>query len=101
MANESTFDFLCDELERASSLDRLEARGTVRIALKRSGLEAASVTGEQLTVVLARMLPGELTSRGIEGAESICQQIAGGIERVPAAPSQADTPEAVFARLGR
>jgi hypothetical protein len=101
VASSPAFEWICQELESVTSLDRLEARGTVRIALKRSGLEAASVTGEQLTVVLARMLPGELTSRGIEGAESICQQIAGGVERVPAAPSQADTPEAVFARLGR
>jgi hypothetical protein len=100
MASSTAFEWICQELESATSLDRLEARGTVRIALKQSGLEAASVTGEQLAVVLGRVLPGELTSRGIDAAESICQQIAAGLDRIPTAPSQGDTPEAVFARLG-
>ncbi len=47
---------------------------TGRIALKKAGLEAASVTGDQLAAHL-----GE----------------------IPATPNIQDTPEAVFARLGR
>jgi hypothetical protein len=101
MASSTAFEWICQELESATSLERLEARGTVRIALKQSGLEAASVTGGQLAVVLARVLPGELTNRGIDAAESVCEQIAAGLDRIPEAPSQGDTPEAVFARLGR
>jgi hypothetical protein len=100
MASSTAFEWICRALENLTSLDRLEARGTVRIALKQAGLEATSVTGEQLAVVLTRVLPGELTRRGVEAAESICQQIAAGLDRVPAAPSRGDTPEAVFARLG-
>jgi hypothetical protein len=100
MASSTAFEWICQELESATSLERLEARGTVRIALKQAGLEATSVTGEQLAVVLSRVLPGELTSRGIDAAESLCQQLAAGLDRIPAAPDQGDTPETVFARLG-
>ena len=97
----TAFEWICQELESTTSLERLEARGTVRIALKQSGLEAASVTGEQLAVVLARVLPDELSLRGIDAAESICQQIAAGLDRIQAAPNQGSTPEDVFSRLGR
>jgi hypothetical protein len=100
MASSTAFEWVCQELESATDLERLEARGTVRIALKQAGLEATSVTGEQLAVVLSRVLPGELTSRGIDAAEGLCQRIAAGLDRIPAAPDQGDTPEAVFARLG-
>ncbi len=100
MASSTAFEWLCQELEERTSLERLEARGTVRIALKEAGLEAGSVTGGQLAVVLARVLPGELTGRGIEDAESVCQKLAGGLREIPGDPSDHETPEAVFARLG-
>jgi hypothetical protein len=100
MASSSAFEWLCRELEERTSLDRLEARGTVRIALKQAGLQAESVTGGQLAVVLARVLPGELTGRGIEDAENVCQKLADGLREIPGDPSSHETPEAVFARLG-
>jgi hypothetical protein len=99
MATSTAFEWLCEELEKTTSLDRLAARGTVRIALKQAGLEATSVTGDQLAVVLARVLPGELTGRGIESADSVCQQVAARLEEIPAAPSSQETPEDVFERL--
>jgi hypothetical protein len=99
MATSTAFEWLCEELEKTTTLDRLAARGTVRIALKQAGLEATSATGDQLAVVLARVLPGELTGRGIEDADGVCQQIAARLEAIPAALSSQDTPEAVFERL--
>ena len=48
MADDNVFDWVCGALESATSLDRLEARGTLRLALKASGLEARTVTAEQL-----------------------------------------------------
>jgi hypothetical protein len=100
MASSTAFEWLCQELEERTDLDRLEARGTVRLALKQAGLQAEAVTGGQLAVVLARVLPGELTGRGIEDAESVCQKLAGGLREIPGEPSGHETPEAVFARLG-
>jgi len=100
MANSTAFEWLCEELEKTTTLDRLTARGTVRIALKQAGLEATSATGDQLAVVLTRVLPDELTDRGIEDAEGVCQRVAARLQEIPAAASSQDTPEAVFGRLG-
>ena len=48
MADAAVFDWICNRLEQDTSLDRLESRGTVRLALKSAGLDARSVTPEQM-----------------------------------------------------
>jgi len=100
MSTSTAFEWLCAELESSTDLDRLAARGTVRIALKQAGLEPIAATADQVAVVLERVLPGELTSRGIDSADQICSQIAGRVSAVPADAAARDTPEAVFERLG-
>lgn len=97
MADSEAFSVLCDALETASSLDRLEARGTVRLALKQAGLEARGVTASQLGVVVDKILPAELKARGVEN--DICPQLRTALAGV-ANSSASDSPEAVFSRLG-
>ena len=99
MADSPAFEWVCEQLIERSSLDRLEARGTVRIALKQAGLEARSVTPEQLAVVVQKILPSELTSRGVDTVEEVCQRILTGLRSVAAGPVS-ETPDAVFKRLG-
>jgi hypothetical protein len=99
MADSKAFTTLCDELESSSTLDRLEARGTVRLTLKQAGLEAASVTPSQLAVVVQKILPGELRTRGIDNADSICSQLASSLKAMPDEDG-GESPEAVFKRLG-
>lgn len=99
MSDSQAFDFVCTQLEEKTSLDRLAARGTVRIALKQAGLEARSVAPDQMRVVVERVLPGELQSRGIEGGEDLCSSIARGLGQL-AQGTAAETPDAVFRRLG-
>ncbi|MCG8588687.1 MAG: hypothetical protein MJE66_05295 [Proteobacteria bacterium] len=98
MSATAVFDNACSQLEERTSLDRLEARGTVRLALKTAGLEPGKVTKEQMLTVLERVLPGELESRGIDQAESICSTI--GNDLPDTAATDVESPEAVFARLG-
>ena len=62
-------------LEQHTNLDRLEARGTLRIALKKAGVDARSFTLEELVAVFAMVLPGELSRRGIGDAEAICSAV--------------------------
>jgi len=100
MATSNAFEWLCNTLESSTGLDRLAARGTVRIALKQSGLEPNAATADQIQVVLDRVLPGELANRGIDGADGVCSQIAARLGEIPAEVAGADTPEAVFERLG-
>jgi hypothetical protein len=100
MASSKVFEWLCDELEGATSFDRLEARGTVRLALKDAGLDASSVDSNQMKVVLEKVLPGELSRRGIDNAEALCSRLAAAASSVDDGGAAASSPEAVFARLG-
>lgn len=100
MANTSAFDWLCAELESSTSFDRLESRGTVRLALKEAGLDVKTASAEQLAVVVERILPEELRRRGVDDADSVCAGLATGLKRMGDGGAASDTPEAVFARLG-
>ena len=102
MASSSAFEWFCDSLEAATDLDRLEARGTVRIALKSAGLEAGGLTAAQTKVVLEKLMPSELEGRGIADAASICSGLVGRTSEIldSAAAASGTSPEEVFARLG-
>jgi hypothetical protein len=100
-AESSVFDQVCEALEARTSLERIEARGTVRIALKQSGLDPSSVDGAQLAVVLRKVLPSELDMRGVADSEATCETMAQEIESLSGsggdrASAAADT----FGRFG-
>lgn len=99
MADSTAFTYVCEQLESTTSLDRLETRGTVRIALKEAGLDAGSVTARQMSVVMGEVMPGQLESRGIDGAADVCATIRAGLSSLKE-EATADSPDAVFARLG-
>jgi hypothetical protein len=99
VSDAGVFDFVCTQLESRTGLDRLAVRGTVRIALKQAGLDASGVTPEQMAVVLERVLPEELTRRGIAGAAGICAALATRAREVTPGERR-DTADAVFRRLG-
>jgi len=100
VSDATTFDFLCEELERESTLERLEARGTVRIAIKQAGLDPLSATPRELAVVVEKLLPGELAARGIENGDSLCAGLAKRVAAREGPAATRETPEAIFARLG-
>lgn len=95
------FDFVAGEIERQTELEKLEARGTVRLALKEAGFNPSGITTKQMAVVLERVMPGELTSRGVENAESICSSLVTSIKEFRDAVEEqgAASPESVFSRL--
>ena len=99
MADPTAFEHACQNLEQLTGFSRLEARGTMRIALKEAGLDPASVKAAELSVVARKVLPNELAARGIADAESICERLRSALAVIQDSDS-ADTPEAVFARLG-
>jgi len=103
MPNSAAFEWVCKKLEEATSLSDLEARGTVRIALREAGLEARSVTPAQLEVVLRQLMPGELTTRAVDGGQALCERLAGEIKDAALgdADSGESSPEDVFRRLAR
>jgi hypothetical protein len=99
MAEASAFDRVCGEIEQATSLSQLEARGTVRLALKQAGFDARGVAPHELAVVVRRVLPRELELRGVPGSGALCERIAAGLA-ADAPSARRETPEDVFRRLG-
>ena len=95
------FDFVAGEVERKTELGKLEARGTVRLALKESGFSASSITAQQMAVVLERIMPKELLSRGVASAEAICSSLAIALREFKNAVEEqgSASPESVFGRL--
>ena len=103
---QSIFEHTADGLEERTDLEKLEARGTVRLGLKQAGLDAGSVTVNQMLVVLEQVLPAELKARGVEQADSVCEAIRTSLKAAHPADAAgvgdaAESPEAVFRRLAR
>lgn len=95
------FDVAADRLEHHTSLDRLAARGTLRIALKIAGLTAKSVTAKQLCVVFEKVMPEELKLRGVSNTVVVCTEVIEDLMNSPASSEAAAETEidAVFDRL--
>ena len=98
----SLFEFIAAKIEGRTGLDKLEARGTLRIALKEAGLDSRGVTTEQMSVMLQKTMPAELVARGIEAAEGLCLELVTALEANSfGEPRDApESPEEVFRRLG-
>jgi hypothetical protein len=101
MADATLFDAVADALQARAGLDALAARGTLRIALKGAGLDARTVTPTQMQVVLERVLPHELESRGVGEAQGVCEALGEVVRAAEQAGSGsgAAAPEDVFRRI--
>ena len=96
------FDLAAERLEHHTPLDRLQTRGTLRLALKLAGLDVKAVTADQLRVVFERVLPDELETRGVSEAASICHAVIDELASSPEAQEalRGASPDEVFQRLG-
>jgi hypothetical protein len=96
------FDLAAERLEHHTALDRLQARGTLRLALKLAGLEPKGLTAEQLRVLFERVLPDELETRGVGEAASVCRAVMDDVASSPAAGEEpgAASVDDIFQRLG-
>jgi hypothetical protein len=102
MGDSSVFERTCADLEQATSLDTLSARGTVRLVLKSAGLDAREVTAAQMIVVAKKVLPAELKARGVQNVDEVCAAIAAKLSHVESTEvAKTDSSiEEVFRRLG-
>jgi len=101
--SKSLFEFVAEELHKRSDLEDLEARGTIRLALKSSGLTVDEVTREQMVVVIDQVMPRELRVRGVEDPEAVCGELSQAVKGFEAEGGEAagNSPEDVFRRLSR
>ena len=98
---DTLFDIAAEQLEHHTGSDRLEARGTLRIALKAAGLEPKNLTGDQLQVVFEKVMPGELDSRGVSDVRDVCAAVLADLARADgdAEDTSATNPDEIFRRL--
>jgi hypothetical protein len=96
------FDFAAERIEHYTGFSRIEARGTLRIALKVAGLDAGTLTAGQLCVVLEKVMPAELKKRGVKEFAETCGAVMDDLANVPAAPAEAGAGDldGIFRRLG-
>ncbi len=96
------FDIAAETLEGSTEMDRLAARGTLRIALKEAGLDARKLTIPQLRAIFEKLMPKELDARGVSDAAATCQAVMDGISRSADAIdlTSSASPDDVFKRLG-
>ncbi len=96
------FDIAAEKLERSTEMDRLAARGTLRIALKEAGLDPHKLTIPQLRAVFEKLMPKELDARGVADAAAICKTAVDAIERVASETElgTSNSPDEIFKRLG-
>jgi hypothetical protein len=96
------FEWACELLENNTTMNRLQARGTLRLVLSNAGLDSTTVTAGQMRVVANKLLAKELRSRAIGNADHLCAAMAVIPPDVEKASSPLHpTPEDVFRRLGR
>jgi hypothetical protein len=102
MSGTVVFDHVAEALESATSLDRLEARGTLRLTLKDAGFDPRGVRAEEMKAVIEKVLAKELSSRGIDDAAAICERLAASVAAADfgSAAGGESSPEDVFRRLG-
>jgi len=96
------FDLAAEKLEASIDMDRLTARGTLRIALKQAGLDANKLTISQLRAVFEKLMPKELDARGVRDAAATCHSLMAEIA-LSADSIDIDfsgSPDDVFKRLG-
>ncbi|MEM6531075.1 MAG: hypothetical protein AAF654_00560 [Myxococcota bacterium] len=77
----NAFDIAADELEAQTELNRLQARGVIRLMLKDAGFDASEAASNTLRIVVAQTLPGKLETHGISAtqgaqvAEAVCDAL--------------------------
>ena len=95
----TVFDAAAASLQAHSELDKLEARGTLRLALKAAGLDTETLDLMQLNVVFHKVMPDELSNRGVSEAESVCEAVITDLKGMTFAET-ATSPEELFRKLG-
>jgi hypothetical protein len=96
-----TFEWVAAALEEHTTFDRLQARGTVRLALRKAGLEPGSVDRDKMLLVLANVMPNELRARKIENPEMVCETLCRELKHADlrdTTPRQ-EAPEDAFRRM--
>jgi hypothetical protein len=96
----SPYQFTCDRLVAASSMDKASVQQIVKRALNKAGFGISEVKPSQMAAVLRMIMPLALAGKGIANEVETCEGIARELLKMKAEESS-NSPENVFKRLGR
>ncbi|HME68966.1 MAG TPA: hypothetical protein VKM54_03760 [Myxococcota bacterium] len=99
MADSAVFDFVAEELERTTNLDRMEARGMLRLVLKQALFDSKTLKVKQMQMVIDRLLAAHLCRCGVENPESVCEGLAMNLKAKGFGSGVAESPDEIFGRL--
>jgi hypothetical protein len=97
MADSAAFESACELLKQHTTFSEIEARGTVRLALKAVGQDAKTVGKTEMMIAVRSALEPELTARSVTDAATVCRKILDGLT---ALDSGEQSPYEIFSRLG-
>ncbi len=98
MADGPVFDFTGERLEALTTLDRIAARGTIRMVLKDAGLDAGSVTRDQMTVLAEKLMPAALEKKGVDDADGVVRALLAELAAFEGCSGGGDAADAFVAR---
>ena len=93
------FTIVADRLCSLSELDRLEARGTIRLAFKQAGVDAGCFGMGELEAVFSRIMPRELEARGCSDSQAVCKAVMSSLDGALPATGARSSDE-IMRRLG-
>lgn len=96
----SPYQFTCDQLVAASSMDQASVQQIVKRALNKAGFGISEVRPSQMAAVLRIVMPLALAGKGLENELETCEKISRELLKMKAEESN-NSPENVFKRLGR
>jgi hypothetical protein len=100
MSTSPVFEWVGAALQEHTSLQAAQARGSLRLALRAGGLDAANVTVSEMVAVLDRLLPEQLRKAGVANPPSVCLKLSIGLKSRHFDEDEAvRKPEAFFRRV--
>lgn len=97
MADSVAFNRTCELLAEHTAFSDLEARGTVRLALRSLGQSAKTVGKTEMMIAVRSALEPELAARSVADAGTVCRRILDGLA---ALETSEQSPYEIFSRLG-
>ncbi|HBZ70435.1 MAG TPA: hypothetical protein DEP35_12195 [Deltaproteobacteria bacterium] len=80
MKESPVFTAICEVIEETSSLNRIAARGTVRLVMKEVGLEVHDVTSREMLALLDERMPRALRACGVENVDRVIERARGAVK---------------------
>lgn len=100
MSSSAACDAAQQVLETSAGMEKWAARGALQLALMDGGFDTASVTVEEMEIVVDKLLGKQLATQKVANVAAVCAEIRAALGGVGDSPGK-DTPDRIFQRLGK